>query len=666
MFLLSRLSIVQLSLLSALLFLVLTATLMFRDIYSSFALMNQAEQDNEIIILLDALEKVAHHHAVERGLTAGYLGAPSAEKKRKLDSQRIKADEAFERVTLLENQSWPDYLNVPARLSVLHEQLNDKNKVRRAVDNQQGGNFFVYYSIVNLVALETLNNFMFDINNKGLSSHLKAALLFAKYKEEAGQIRGKINGVLAKQQVDGITQFATDEYFSLQQLVVKKINSTLSAKAKNAFNVIAASENQKKIDSTIRAVLVKEPDLSALMASSQWFSLATTQIGEVKRLLDQQWVTINRYSEDNISQATLAITYTAIITVIVLLLIVMINVHLVSNLKGQLSLLSSNLNKIADDGDLTIDVSLHSNNELGIISESINRTIMAIKVLIVGLDRSIEVGTNLSKTLDVATSEIVSDAQDTQLMATSISTAVEELVATSNEISQSAVFTMDASKSLDEAADDSIQINIQTKEAAELVDTNMKNVQTQAGHMEQQVIEIGSILDTINSLSDQTNLLALNAAIEAARAGEHGRGFAVVADEVRTLAQGSRDASSQISNLLNELQQVSYKVVEGINQNVSATNKLFENSLSAEQTSNKLKDHAQELENMATTVSTAAEQQTVTLAQVAEDVLKVQEAAVNEFELSQQLRGIFKEADINNKTLQDTMNYFVISSRETG
>jgi len=321
--------------------------------------------------------------------------------------------------------------------------------------------------------------------------------------------------------------------------------------------------------------------------------------------------------------------------------------------------LSTNLNKIADEGDLTVDISLHASNELGVISESINNTLLAIKVLIMGLSRSIGAATELSKELDESTSDIVKDAEQTQLMAASISTAVEELVATSSEISKSAIHTMDASKSLDVAADKSLQVNLQTKHAAELVDSNMKDVQTNAGHMEQQVVEISSILDTINSLSDQTNLLALNAAIEAARAGEHGRGFAVVADEVRTLAQGSRDASSQIANLLNELQQVSYKVVEGINQNVSATNELLENSSSAEHTANELKEHAFQLENMATTVSTAAEEQTVTLAQVAEDVMKMQEAAENEHEFSQKLRDIFVKADANNKTLQSTMDFFV-------
>ena len=657
---LDRFSIVQLSLCSVALFLLLTIAFIVRDVSTSVAEASQAKKDQQLVLMLDALEKIAHNHAVERGLSAGYLGSPSDDRLNKVKAQRQKADTSVQNLKQLEQQEWPEEMDMSARLDALYQHLSGKGSERAKVDRVDGSSMFVYYSTLNFLALETLNNLMLDVSDKELSGNLKAALLYARYKERSGQIRGKVNGALAKRQISAEAKTEIAGYFREQQLIQDKVNAFLSPSAKSSFNAIVNSSEQGRIDQIMQRLLSVNPDFSSLPSATEWFPMATEQIGAVKKILDNQWEVVEQAGEDKVASANQAITITLILTGVILGLIVFINLHLVKSLRSQLKQLSSSLNKIADEGDLTIDVTLSSANELGVISSSINKTINAITVLIVGLDRSIGVGTQLNVKLDNATKELITDAEQTQLMASSISTAVEELVATSNEISQSASQTMEASRALDGTANESLSINEQTKQAAELVDGNMKEVQGSAGKMEKQVTEISSILDTINSLSDQTNLLALNAAIEAARAGEHGRGFAVVADEVRTLAQGSRDASNQIALLLTELQQVSQEVIDGINENVASTNELVENSLTAEQTSYALKEHANELENMATTLSAAAEQQTVTLSQIAQDIVQVNEAATNEYELSQKLREVFDDADINYRTLQSTMDYFVI------
>jgi len=660
MLVLKRFSIVQLSLISFSLFLVLTICLMTLNINQSLAELERANNDKNVVVLLDALEKIAHNTAVERGLTAGFLASPNDEKKAKLDTQRAAADLAIKHLEQIANTQWPAHMRVVSRLSLLNKYTAKRADIRTSVDQLQGSKAFTLYSSINEIALSSMNNFMLDISQGELKQNLKAAVLYAQYKEQTGKIRGKANGVLTRSTITNSQRSEISSFASFQAHIVESITSFLLPEDAHDFTNIMSNPRTAQLNEITKSLLASDTDFTNLPAANVWFGLATEQIGDVKKLLDKQWLSIVEQSDLNISKSTNHIIYTSLIALAFLAFVIFVNAYLVKNLRKQLHNLSRDLDNIANNNDLTTNVTLNSNNELGHISLSINKMIVAIKTLILGLDNTIKTSSKFNDSLGQTTTAIVKDSNETQQMASSIAISIEALVDTSDEIAQSAVLAKNSSNSLEIAASNSLTLNQQTKDAANLVDANMKDVQQSAEVMEVQVVEISSILDTINSLSDQTNLLALNAAIEAARAGEHGRGFAVVADEVRVLAQGSRDASNKIHHLLNELQQVSSKVVEGINQNVTATADLFEYSLTAEKTSNEVKTLALELENMATGLSAAAEEQTTTLGQVAGEVSHIQKVALHEFELSKNLNAIYQDSSVNNKELQQAIDTFII------
>ena len=331
---------------------------------------------------------------------------------------------------------------------------------------------------------------------------------------------------------------------------------------------------------------------------------------------------------------------------------------LLHTLRSQLVRLTRSLNSVAREGDLTIDVSLPSANELGSIAGAMNHTLQAIRDLITGLAQSVQASTRLGDQVNRSVTTINEESEVTQQRAVNIAAAIEQMTETSKEIARSAIDTLEASRNLDSLADEAMHANQSIQSSISSLTDQMAVMESEAKNMGEQLTEISSILDTINSLSDQTNLLALNAAIEAARAGEHGRGFAVVADEVRQLANASRNSSDKISSLLDSLQQVSLNVIRGITKSADGARASLELTNQGEVTAEKVKASASQLENQANSMSAAAEEQSMTSEQIASDVVSVQEAATEEVKVAEDLQRVTLDLQANNAVLAKTMENF--------
>jgi len=223
------------------------------------------------------------------------------------------------------------------------------------------------------------------------------------------------------------------------------------------------------------------------------------------------------------------------------------------------------LNDIAaGDGDLTQRLNEDGNNELARLGRAFNIFAEKIRGVIIDVTHSTE-------TLSLSADEMSSIAQSTRMSVDQQKSGVEQVAAAINEMSASvqevATNTSDAAHSAMEADDQAKHINI-------IVDDTIKSVSKLASEVERigsvinelqnQTQNIDTVLDVIKGIAEQTNLLALNAAIEAARAGEQGRGFAVVADEVRTLASRTQDSTQEIQEIIESLQSGANSAVDAM------------------------------------------------------------------------------------------------------
>ncbi|MET0084066.1 MAG: methyl-accepting chemotaxis protein [Sedimenticola sp.] len=298
------------------------------------------------------------------------------------------------------------------------------------------------------------------------------------------------------------------------------------------------------------------------------------------------------------------------------------------------------MNDIAEgEGDLTHRLDDTATDETGQLAKSFNIFVEKIHQLAKHTanttDEVIGAVNHTTETTRLISSKVLDQNRETEQVAT----AIAEMSATINEIAQNAVSAEDAAKHAEQGAETGKAVVSASADAINALNSEIRSATEVIGKVESDSEAIGSVLDVIKGIADQTNLLALNAAIEAARAGEQGRGFAVVADEVRNLAIQTQNSASEIETMISHLQENVHQAVSVMKAGNTAAERNVEQAERARQSLLEITDAIDTISAMNTRIATASEEQSAVTNDVSNSVTAI--------------RGMSEEAARNAKTSLD-------------
>ncbi len=526
------------------------------DKYTVSEDMKDLERLSDLAVKISAL---VHETQKERGRTAGYIGGKGKKFAQELPAQRKSTDKKRADLSGFlrgfdDNRYGSEFKGVLDRsladLSKVEKMRGEITALKLSVAEAIG-----YYTRMNASFLETIAFIGKISSNAELSTTIAAYVNFLQGKERAGIERAVLSNTFAADRFGPGMYNKFAFLVEAQRTYMRVFMGFASPSEKTYYKTKVQGEYVDEVDRMRGIAFGKAASGGFEVDASYWFKTITGKINLLKEVEDKLSQELKSKAANFKDSARRDLIQYLGVTVLSFLFAVVVSFSINRGITGPIVLQRKSMEDLASGGgDLTLRLDVIGKDEVAESSTAFNKFMDGLQEMIKDIKEASTSIASASEEISSSTEELAAGADNQARQSTEVASAMEEMANSVQATFINSQKSLDVSKKTSETASKGGDIVSNTMSGMARIEDVVSQSSAKVQALGDRSNQIGKIVEVIKEIAAQTNLLALNAAIEASRAGEHGRGFEVVAEEIRKLAEKSAESTLQITEIVGEIQ----------------------------------------------------------------------------------------------------------------